>query len=255
MVRLKGIFGIRKVLAKHSQKVALVQGQSLWQPVIDALEHRLKEPLWQKASVKITISNALVRYTLLPWSETILSAEEEQRFVKFKMDEVFGISDKNFEISVAANSYGASRLACAIETDLLNKLYQLAITYSLDIQSIQPQLIHALNFWRKGFKAKQLYFMFADGEKLCTTFISKGRLQHLRVEQINKELSEELIESVLQREQLINQSIDKTAPVYLYATKKPQKANTISTPIYQFLNLPVNHIHSPDAFLVAGHPA
>lgn len=255
MVRLKGFFGKREVIAKHSQKVTVVQGQALWQPVIDALHMCLQGPLWHKANVRITVANSLVRYALLPWSETLLSAEEEKKFVKFKMDEVFGVSDKSFETSLAANSFGNPRLASAIETDLLNNLQQLAITSNLKIQSIQPQLVSALNFWRKEFKAKQLYFMFADGEKISTTFIKEGLVQHLRMEHISGEPFLELIESILHREHLMNHSMDSGTQVYLYASKKPQLTHKIANYQVQHLSLPVSYLNHPDAFLVGVYQA
>lgn len=255
MLRLRGCFGKRQIVSKLSQTLNPPKlNEANWQPAIDALSTALKESIWHKANMKLVISNSLVRYTLLPWSETILNAEEEQKFVKHKMNEVFGAAAKNWDISLAANTYGLARLACTVDSELLIKLRELAAKSYLDIQSIQPHLITALNFWQKQLKGKHLHFLVADGEKLCTAYIENGQLTSLRVEQKNEVMTDEMVLSSLQRAALMNDAVSEMAQAYLFAPKQARAiSNAGKLQKTQRLNLPINYMHNPAAFLAAAH--
>lgn len=257
MLRLRGCFGKRQIVAKFSQTLNPTKlNEANWQPAIDALTSTLKESIWHKANMKLVISNSLVRYTLLPWSETILNAEEEQKFVKHKMNEVFGAAAKNWDISLATNTYGLARLACAVDSELLIKLRELAAKNHLKIQSIQPHLITALNFWYKQLKGKRLHFLVADGEKICRVYIENGQLTSLRVEQANGALSDEMVASNLQRGALMNEAVNEMALAYLFAPKQARVANNAGAlQKLQRLNLPANYMHNPAAFLAAAYLA
>lgn len=257
MLRLRGWFGKRQVVAKFSQTLDMPKPtEANWQPAIDALSAALNESVWHKANMKLVISNSLVRYTLLPWSETILNAEEEQKYVQHKMNEAFGAATGHWDISLAANTYGLARLASTVDSKLLTMLRELAVKNHLNIQSIQPHLVAALNFWQKQLKGKYLHFLVADGEKLCTVYIENGKLTSLRVEQANGTLSDEMVLSNLQREALMNNAVNEMAIAYLFAPKQARVASNAGTlQKLQRLNLPANFMHNPAAFLAAAYLA
>ena len=257
MLRLRGWFGKQQIVSKLSQTLNLPKpNEANWQPAIDALSAALNESIWHKANMKIVISNSLVRYNLLPWSETILNAEEEQKYVQHKMNEAFGKVAVHWDISLAANSYGLTRLAGAVDSELLIQLRELAGKSLLNIQSIQPHLVAALNFWQKKLKGKHLHFLVADGEKLCTVYIENGKLTSLRVEQANGTLSDEMVLSNLQREALMNNAVNEMAIAYLFAPKQANLASNAGTlQKLQRLNLPANFMHNPAVFLAAAYLA
>lgn len=255
MLRLRGCFGKRQIVAKFSQTLNPPKlNEANWQPAIDALTSALNESIWHKANMKLVISNSLVRYTLLSWSETILNAQEEQKFVKHKMNEVFGAAAKNWDISLAANAYGLARLACAVDSELILEIRQLATKSYLNIQTIQPHLITVLNFWQKQLKGKHLHFLVADGEKLCTAYIENGQLTSLRVEQKNEVMTDEMVASSLQREALMYDAVSEMAQAYLFAPKQARVVSNAGTlQKLQRLNLPSNYMHYPAAFLAAAY--
>lgn len=257
MLRLRGCFGKRQIVSKFSQTLDMPKpNEANWQSALNAVTSALKESIWHKANMKLVISNSLVRYTLLPWSETILNTEEEQKFVKHKMNVVFGAAAKNWDISLAANTYGLARLACAVDSELLIKLRELAVKSLLNIQSIQPHLITALSFWQKQLKGKHLHFLVADGEKLCTVYIENGQLTSLRVEQKNEVMTDEMVLSSLQRAALMNDAVSEMAQAYLFAPKQARVAsNAGNLQKLQHLNLPTNYMHNPAAFLAAAYLA
>ena len=255
MLRLRGLFGKRQIVSKFSQALHLPKpNESNWQPVIDALSTALKESIWHKANMKLVISNSLVRYTLLPWSEAILNVEEERKLVHHKMNTAFGATAKNWDISLEKTSYGKIRLACAVDSELLIKLRQLAQKNTLNIQSIQPHLITALNFWKKELKNAHMHFIVADGEKLCTVYIEEGQLISLRTEQATGDVSDEVLLANLQREALMNGAVSEMANSYLFAPKQTRAVkNTDNLKKLQRLHLPINYMHNPTAFLAAAY--
>lgn len=257
MVRLRGWFGKRKVIAKHSQALPASKVRpTTWQPVLEALGMRLNDVTWQKANLEVVIANSLVRYAVLPWSDAILNADEDHKYVKFKMDEIFGVDGKNWKVGLTASSYGNPRLACAVDFELLNQLKELAFKSRLHIQSVQPHLVAALNFVRNELKGKQLHFLLSDGEKLCTVYIKQGYLQSLRVEQLGDKLSDEMLISSLHRENLINHESNEANQAYLLALGQTQLTKDAVYPVkLKLLNLPVNYINYPAAFLAAARLA
>lgn len=255
IVRLRGWYGPRQLIAQHSQALSVSkEGQTSWQPAIDALNLCLKDSIWQKTNIRVVVANSLVRYAMLPWTEVTLNAGEEYKYVKFKMDEVFGVDDKNWDICLSSSRYGNPRLACALDTDLLNQLRQLALKNNLKIQSIQPHLVATLNFLRRELKDKQLHFLLSDGEKLCTAYIKQGYLQSLRVEQVSRLLSDEIVALSLQREKLMNHESNGVNQVYLFASGQAQLNKSVGRSLkLKHLNLPINYIKYPAAFLAAAH--
>jgi hypothetical protein len=257
MVRLSGWLSNKKVVAKHSTNLSLPKMNEVnWQPVIDALGAVLKEAQWQRAKTKIVISNSMVRYTLLPWSDTILNAEEERKFAQHKINQVFGGNFKNWEIILGANVYGNSRLACAVDTVLLSQLRQLALKSQLTIQSIQPHLIAALSYWQKRLSGKQQQFVLFDGEKLCIAYIENGQLKNLRMEQMNGTLNntafDDMVMSSLQREAMINDEISEPESIFLFVPNQAQAgSSSASSNKFERLRLPINYMENPAAFLAA----
>jgi hypothetical protein len=189
---------------------------------------------------------------LLPWSEIALSADEEQRLAKFKIEEIFGVNAKGWEITLADSQYGHARMVCAIDSEFIEGLRQLANQRELRLISVQPHFSAALNFWRKSLKAEKFHFVLADGEKLCTAFINEGNIAGLRIEQLNGTLSESLITSSLQREALMNHEANTLNDGYLFVANKTNVLSDGSLPNkIQRLSLPASYDHLPTAFLAA----
>lgn len=257
MLRLRGWFGKRQIVSKFSQSLNQSKpNEASWQPAIDALSTALKENIWHKANMKLVISNSLVRYTLLPWSETILNTQEELKFVRHRMNEVFGTAVKSWDVSLENNTYDSTRLACAVDSELIVKLRQLAGKSHLSIRSIQPHLVAALNFWQKQLKDKQLHFLVADSNKLSTVYIENGQLKSLRVVQANGSVSDEMVLSNIQREALMHDAVNEMAKGYLFDPVQAKMASNVGTlQKLQRLNLPSNYMQNPAAFLAAAYLA
>lgn len=253
MLRLRGRLGRYHIVKQHKQEIAAADNiQPTWQPVFDALEARLNEPVWQHAVAKIVISNALTTYQLLPWSETILNADEESQLVRIKMKDVFGANNNNWEVSLAEQRYGHPRLACAMDRDMLKELRQMAVKSKLDIHSIQPHLVSALNYWQKKLLDEQAYFVMMDGKKLSTVYIEKGELKSVRLAQVNEALTGEVLATNMQRERLMNGDANQKVNVYLFAPKKAKVSNSVDVlPKLKRLHLPTNYAINPAGFLAS----
>jgi hypothetical protein len=64
------------------------------------------------------------------------------------MASIFGDALGEWTVSLSEAPPGASRLACAMPTALLESLREAAARHSLKLASVQPQLIAAYNTWR-----------------------------------------------------------------------------------------------------------
>ena len=118
-----------------------------WEPVLALLEGRLAQPEWTDARARIVIADQWVRYAVVPWSDSLSSADERMAHARELIASIFGDAS-NWAVSLSEAPPGESRLACAMPTALLESLRQLTARHGLKLASVQPQLIAAYNAWR-----------------------------------------------------------------------------------------------------------
>jgi hypothetical protein len=139
--------GIRPTLAAEVQQ-ADAHATPGWEGAIALLERHLLEPTWSDARLRVVVADQWVRYTVVPWSDALTSTSEQLGHARELMGGIFGTEMGDWTVSLSQAPPGASRLASAMPTALLEALRESALRHGQKLASVQPQLIAAYNTWR-----------------------------------------------------------------------------------------------------------
>jgi hypothetical protein len=163
--------GIRPTLAAETDQTEPLAPAG-WDGALALLEAQMTERTWSDARVRVVIADHWVRYAVVPWSDALSSAGERLAHARELMSGVFGAEMSAWTVSLSEAPPGASRLASAMPTALLQALREFAVRHGLKLVSVQPQLIATYNTWRHVLPA-------ADAAWFVT--VAQGSLAALRL--------------------------------------------------------------------------
>jgi hypothetical protein len=143
-----------------------------WESVLALLEQRLAQGPWSDARARVVVADQWVRYSVVPWSDALSSAAERLAHARELMSGIFGDAMTDWTVSVSEAPPGASRLASAMPSALLESLRELTARQGLKLASVQPQLIAAYNTWRH---------VLPDSEAAWFVTVESGSLAALRM--------------------------------------------------------------------------
>lgn len=146
-------------------------GKEPWQGAIAAL----RAMQW-KAHCKVTVvlSNQFVRYAVVPWSEALAGAGEEEAYVRHHFARVHGERAKSWALRWTAE--GDPRLASAIDSHLLGELKRsFPNGAKARLVSVQPHLMAAANRWRRSVPKSGAWLVLAERERACVALTAGGR--------------------------------------------------------------------------------
>jgi hypothetical protein len=140
-------------------------GAEPWQGALAALAaHKIEKP----CRVTVVLSNQLVRYAVVPWSEGLDTPEEEQAYVRHHFAKVYGERAKDWELRASEGAPGAARLASAVDRRLVEELRALfPAGGKAKLASLQPQLMSAFNECRRAIPADGAWLVLAEPGRAC----------------------------------------------------------------------------------------
>jgi len=140
-------------------------GAESWQGAIAALKN---VELPRKCRVTVVLSNHLVRYAVVPWSNALGTPAEEEAYVRHHFAKIHGERAKGWSLRASPGSGSGPRLASAIDKALLDELRTwLAGKPGAQLVSVQPQLMAAFNRWRRAIPAGGAWLVLADEDRAC----------------------------------------------------------------------------------------
>ncbi len=135
-------------------------GTQPWQGALAALRS-IEFKVWTR--VTVVLCGELVRYALVPRSDALADAAEEQAYLRHHFAKVHGERAKSW---VFRWSEG---LASAIDLRLLEGLRaSFPPRGKARLASVQPALMRAINRWRSEFPASGAWLVLAEPERACT---------------------------------------------------------------------------------------
>lgn len=213
--------GLRtRILAMRTVEVDAEYGPEPWQGAVAAL--RAEAEAWRKdpAPVTVVLSNHFARYLLVPPSDGVRGIEEEQALARFHFAKVHGERCRAWEIRMGATSAGASQIACAIDTTLLESLRGcFPLRGRLRLVSVQPYLMSAFNFWHKQFPKAGAWFLVVEADRACLALVAGGRWITVRSVKGGYDQPDEWVD-LLDRERW-RVALDQTPNVVLVHTANP----------------------------------
>lgn len=153
--------------------VACATGTSDWQAAVAALDGLLAQPAWQQADLQVVLSNAFVRYAVIPLDPKLKRPQEREAYVRLQLEKRFGPMAAGWEPrSSPAGSGGV--VVSAIERALLEALETVAAKRVRWI-SLQPSLMTAFNRLRHAAGTRPAALLLAEpGRMLLALFDKSG---------------------------------------------------------------------------------
>ena len=146
-------------------------GAEPWQGALAAL----KAEQLKNCKVTVVLSNQLVRYAIVPWSDALSGAAEEEGYLRHHFAKIHGERAKTWTVRASEDSDGAPRLASAIDSALLEELHK---TFpkggAAKLVSVQPELMEAINRWRNAIPKDGAWLVLAEQERACLAMHREG---------------------------------------------------------------------------------
>jgi hypothetical protein len=118
--------------------------------------------------VTVVLSNPLVRYAVVPWSEGLDTPEEEEAYVRHHFSKVYGERAREWELRASEGAPGAPRLASAVDRGLVEAIKAVfPAGGKAKLVSVQPQLMSAFNEWRGAIPAEGAWLVLAEPGRAC----------------------------------------------------------------------------------------
>lgn len=165
-------------------EVSLVRSRGLWRPkVVErktvACDPSIGPEPWQGAvaalkslelsgRVMVVLSNHFVRYAIIPWSDALSTAAEEEAYVRHHFARIHGERARSWALRAAEDRRGAARLASAVDKELIESIKACFPPQGkAKLASVQPQLMAAINRWRASIPASGAWLLLAEPDRAC----------------------------------------------------------------------------------------
>jgi hypothetical protein len=219
---------IRRIEAKSVVDcVPAADGELPWEAAIKAVENALPQLIARKTVARITLSNHFVRYTLVPWSEALNSAAEEEAYARHCFKQLYGADAEQWDLRLSPNRAEQPLLTSAVDRRLLNGLRDIFGRNGISIKSIKPGLMAAYNNCRADLKDVNAWFALYESGCLCLALLQNGNWSSVRTIRVGDDWRDTLSQ-VLERESYLTEHNVETNAVFLWAPELATAALSMS---------------------------
>lgn len=171
-----------------------------WCPALDSVERWIEEYKIKHASAALTLSNRFTRFALVPWSAQVTRPDEEAALARARFESQYG-DMSGWSIQLDPGRYGAARIACALETGLLDNLRRLFVANRITCPVVQPYFVAGWNRWHRRFGKSDALFASAESQMVVMAAMKGGQWQSVRA--VRSKLDAQSIQVLLEREALL----------------------------------------------------
>lgn len=216
----------------HGRRVVPCGGggqASPWHAALRALETALQGAAGSKLAATVVLSNHFLRYTLVPWSASLTEAADEMAYVRHCFAKVYGAGAQQWTMRLSGESRGSPRLACAMDTVLLDGLRGVFDKAGVVLKSVQPHLMAVFNGIRGRLKGRNAWFALLEPGNLCLALLHQGRWVQIRNLRVGADWPEELA-VILEREAYLSDAAPETRDVFLWTSGQPEAPLPLGKP-------------------------
>lgn len=153
-------------------------GAHPWEGALAALQTKAQAWRADRLSVKIVLSNHFVRYALVPYSEQVQGADQELALARFHFSKVHGEVSRAWDIRLSPAAPGATRLASAVDSALIDALRQCFRQGGrARLASAQPLLMSIFNSGGAVIPSAGAWLVMAEPERTCIALLC-GKVWH-----------------------------------------------------------------------------
>jgi len=160
-----------------AKNVELAPNDGTWQAAIAALPEVLKG---MKGDAGVVLADQFVRYTLLPWNESLKRAEQWQALAQHRFGALHGPRAADWDVKVCDTAPMGPRLACAVDRELIQGLASLFVRVNVRLVSVQPFLVAAFNRIRRRVGNGSCWIVVEEPGRLTLALIRRGAWTGIR---------------------------------------------------------------------------
>lgn len=220
MVRMAA--GWKKRVVSKQTLPCNVEGKPSWTSALATLKKAMLGADWQKAQVRVVLSNQFVSYTLIPWTPQIVGGRELDGYVRHCFQQRFEEAAKKWDLRISHGGFDAPSLSSGVDAELLQQIREVFSGSTLKLVSIQPLLMSAYNQLRHQIKSNHAWFVLVEAGTLCIGLLNDGHWRSLRSLSINADWVQDF-DRIIAREEAICGVDAKDAPVHFYCLERPSQ--------------------------------
>lgn len=203
-----------KLQARHDEVIAPVGKQPPWQAALDRLAQLLSQPEWQKAEVKIVLSNRLVRFAPITFNAQLNNYSVKESFARHVMTQTFGPAIEQSALRIDLGKNGGTSLVGAVDQALLDGLGQACTTHQHRLSMVTPYLATVFNQFSASLTIDPAWLVINEPDYSLIALLNEG--EFITVNGIHHNGLDEL-PVLLDREDLVSSLAEPCKSVYLCA--------------------------------------
>jgi len=127
-----------------------------------------------KGEAAVVLADQFVRYTLLPYNETLKTREQWLALATHRFNTLHGPRAAEWQITVTETAPMGARLACAVDRALVAELMEVFGKANMRLVSVQPFLVVAFNRIRKTVGNGSCWIVVEEPGRLTLALIQRG---------------------------------------------------------------------------------
>lgn len=171
-----------------------------WRQALETLACWFADEKVKAVSATVTISNSWVRFALSPWSAAVGSEAEEIALARACLESSHG-DLTGWTVVLGPSRYGQSRMVCAMETALLDRLHGILREHRIACRGVHPYFMLASREGRSLLSGTNGILAVAESNAVVLASVRKGRWFSLR--NVRCKLSPATLTQLLEREALL----------------------------------------------------
>jgi len=217
-----------RIAGKRIYAVSATPGRA-WEGAVAASAELLRDfPTCRR--VRVILSGHFTSLQLLPWRDDLNDRDEELAIARLAFTQTYGEAAGNWQIRLTDAAPGVTRVAAALDADLLATLEQLAGASKARITSIEPYLVAAANEWRGHFNRDFAAWLIVHEEgRLGMAFIDRGNWRWLRSVRVDDHWCESLPDQ-LDTEAMLAGVDNLPAQALIFSPASPELTLRAGTP-------------------------
>ncbi|HUQ75549.1 MAG TPA: hypothetical protein VM183_12555 [Burkholderiales bacterium] len=172
-----------RIYISGAKAVELASNDGSWTAAVESLGTVLAST---KGEATVVLADQFVRYTLLPWNETLKSAEQWNALASHRFTTLHGPKAGDWQINVAETAPMGPRLACAVDRSLIERLADAFVKANVRLASVQPFLVAAFNRIRKTVGNGSCWIVVEEPGRLTLALIQRGMWVAIRTRRADK---------------------------------------------------------------------
>ena len=192
--------------------------------LLDQMERLLADARWRNARARVLVSDALVRYCLLPSSEELVSTSDELALASHRIRQIHGGAPDDWHIRLGNPLSGDTQPVAAMESAFIIRLVEVLRSASLTVLSIEPLFMRAYNVSRQRMGGERFWFANVEPSSVSLARIERGCWRTLAVRSAGEDCAE-LLTAMRNELRLLGEASGEDGPCYAYAPAIPWVSN------------------------------